>query len=108
MEELKPLSETELEIIKLKWRVSMLQHTLVKFCAVYFSFLAHKPPQEFLQEILDQFDLTIAEYEPMLLSAAVPEARRALLADEFAQVVEEMKTSVRSMPSTLTDSSPKR
>lgn len=94
------MTETELEIIRLKWRVGILQGILVKLWTISFSALTGEPQQESHRRLLAELDITQEQNYKLLLSSAVPEDRRVLLAEEFAQVVEEVKAFMNSMLAT--------
>jgi hypothetical protein len=90
------MDKIKLDIIKLRWHVQILQGMLVQLWATSISALMDESPQESLHRMLAELDSTQAYNYDLLLSSA-PESERALLAEEFAQLVEGIRTFVTSM-----------
>ena len=93
------MDEIHLELTKLRWRVGILQGLLAKSYVTFFSALADESPQASLARLLAELEATKEKQYTLLFasSSPVPEAERFLLADVFAELVEEMKTSITSM-----------
>lgn len=90
-----PMTETELEITKLKWRLEFLQGLIVKSYLAVFSSLTEKPPQEIRRRLLQELDTILKQnYEQFLV--AVPDGIGALVAEEFAHFVEQTQTLIAS------------
>lgn len=90
----------ELEILKLQWHVQILQAILAK---VYVSAYRTSPetsastqeddPQSAYRSLLAELEAAQRLGYQTYLSPAVAEERRILLAEEFAQLVDEIKTT---------------
>ena len=98
------MDKTTLDIIKIRWHIQILQEILIKTHAAAFSSATGKPPQEYLCQLVAELEAKQTQGDALLLSSAVPEDRRVLLADEYAQVLEGIKTYVTSVLKDITDS----
>ena len=91
------MNEIQLEITKLKWRVSILQALLAKTYIAAFGALTDESQQELHRHLLAELEATKENQYTLLFASSLPEEQRFLLADVFAEMVEEMKTSINSM-----------
>jgi hypothetical protein len=95
------MTKTELELLKIQWRVDILEKVSITTFAFLFSALGRVPVQEFARALLDGLDIASRAGEAALLSPATPEDQRVLLAEEFGQVAEKMKSSFALMLANL-------
>jgi hypothetical protein len=85
------MTETELELTKLRWRVSLLEAVVVKTFSALVG-VAGTPPHEFARLLTRGVDKLQKDGEAALL-AEPPLDDQKEMAAEFVQVCEEMKQS---------------
>ena len=99
------MDRIELELHKLNWRVQILQTIAVDAYATAFSALQTlqsvlpSTEQYAVQTSLERLAAELEEVQDRIYKAffsdpTVPEEQRALLAEEFAHLVEEIKSSI--------------
>lgn len=92
------MTKTELEIIRLKWHVQILQGLIVKLWTNPLSPSSQmgELPEERLQGLLEELYATQIAGEQILLRSKTLE-EKALLAEEYNQIFEEIKSFIFSM-----------
>ena len=94
------IDRIQLELHRLNWRIGILQTIAVKAYVRAFSVLRtlSEDPQSVQLAIeqlaIDLDDIKDLGYQAFFSDPSVPEEYRALFAEEFAHVVEEIKSSV--------------
>lgn len=90
------MDKTQLDIIKLRWQVLILQTMSVNLFVAVFAGMGVSRA-ELLQRILKNLDQSQQDIYRVLLAPTLQEHDGSLLAEEFAQIVEQMKSSLTSM-----------
>lgn len=99
------MDRTQLELHRLNWRIGILQTIAVKSYATAFLALQTSQSNSGLSEeaALEAFHRKLSReledaknqtYQAFFSDPSVPESERALLAEEFAHLVEEIKSSI--------------
>ena len=95
------MTETELAVLKLQWHVQILQAILAKVYVDLYQIAQGSAGSAQEDDRQSAYRSLLAELETAqrlgyqtYLSPAVPEEQRVLLAEEFAQLVEEIKASL--------------
>jgi len=95
------MTDIELAVLKLQWHVQILQTILAKLYVDLYQIAQGSAASSQADYRQSAYRRLLAELEAAqrlgfqtYLSPAVPEERRVLLAEEFAQLVDEIKASL--------------
>ena len=91
------MDERDLEIVRLRWRVQIVQGLLVKFWMAVFSGTTPEGRQQSHHSLLAELDLAKEQGVQRLLAEALPEQSRVFLTEDLDRVVEEMKAFTTSL-----------
>ena len=97
------MEQRDLNVLKLQWKVLILERMLANVVAMVAMQRPGVLPDHARQVIVGNLEQTLQSGFQTLLSLEVDESERVLLAEEFAQLVEGMKTlfgSAFDMPQT--------